>query len=189
MNPRFSFSIMAKAGQSTEAGEMWEVERIAGKKTLAGETLYLLKWLGVPDEESTWEPLEHLAGCMELVHQYELLAQMSNKCARKTAVEEQKLPEKSKTDTVETAPPQQTNENPPVIKRLRRKSKNREGAYPADSVKSIVRGLKNAQGLSFEVAWQEQGSVQLLNSVVSQVDLERREPRMLALFLLKELKI
>ena len=179
---------MAKAGQTSEQGELWEVERIAGKETRDGETLYLIKWLGVAEEESTWEPLEQLAGCMELVQQYEQLTQMSQRCAKKTVVEGNKPPEMVKTAIIETVP-QETNASPPVKKRIKRRPKTRQGSFPADSVKSIVRGIKDAQGLSFEVAWQEQGAEQPLNSVVSQEDLEQNEPRMLALFLIQELQI
>ncbi len=38
-----------------------------------GKKQYLMKWKGYPLEESTWEPLEHLDGCIELIHAYDKL--------------------------------------------------------------------------------------------------------------------
>jgi len=35
-----------------------------------GEILYLVKWLGYPLEDSTWEPNEHLCNCQEAIRDY-----------------------------------------------------------------------------------------------------------------------
>lgn len=36
----------------------FEVERILADDVVEGQTFYLVKWQGYPDEECTWEPLE-----------------------------------------------------------------------------------------------------------------------------------
>ncbi|KAK2586176.1 hypothetical protein KPH14_001442 [Odynerus spinipes] len=50
---------------------VWEVEKIVGKKTIDGETLYLIKWKNWPRKHNTWEPLENLVNCTELMKEFE----------------------------------------------------------------------------------------------------------------------
>lgn len=38
----------------------YDVERILSSERKGNKTYYLVKWLGFPEEESTWEPLENL---------------------------------------------------------------------------------------------------------------------------------
>lgn len=40
--------------------EEYEIEAIQGHKTIKGKILYLVKWVGYSDEESTWESIENL---------------------------------------------------------------------------------------------------------------------------------
>ena len=50
----------------TEEETEYEVEKILrqdGQK-------YLVKWKGYPDSENTWEPIEHLLNCQQLLRQF-----------------------------------------------------------------------------------------------------------------------
>lgn len=52
---------------------MYEVEKIVEHRELGPERfLYLVKWKGFDDTQCTWEPLENLTGCIEVVYQYKL---------------------------------------------------------------------------------------------------------------------
>jgi hypothetical protein len=50
----------------------WEVERILAKKVRRKELKYKVKWKGWPIESASWEPIEALENCAELVENYEL---------------------------------------------------------------------------------------------------------------------
>jgi hypothetical protein len=45
--------------------EEWEVEEIRGARTKKGKKEFLIKWKGYPEDESTWEPIEHLGHAQE----------------------------------------------------------------------------------------------------------------------------
>ena len=47
-----------KRGEIEE--EDYEVERITAERTVGGTTQYLIKWVGWPDEDSTWETADAL---------------------------------------------------------------------------------------------------------------------------------
>ena len=48
----------------------WEVEYIKDSKLLRGKLHYLVKWKDYPQEESTWEPAEHLKKAPRLVKEF-----------------------------------------------------------------------------------------------------------------------
>jgi hypothetical protein len=48
----------------------YEVEAIVKHRVQDGVTHYLVKWVGFPSEENTWEPAENLAGSSDLVQIY-----------------------------------------------------------------------------------------------------------------------
>lgn len=62
--------------------EVYEVEAIIGEKIENNIILYEVKWVGY--DETTHEPLENLAGCLDLVKEYEISK------ANKKSKEEQK---------------------------------------------------------------------------------------------------
>jgi hypothetical protein len=51
--------------------EEYEVETILDKRILRKKPQYLIKWLGYPLHDATWEPLEHLNNAMEKVKVFE----------------------------------------------------------------------------------------------------------------------
>lgn len=61
---------------SGEEEATYEVERILAQEVYdGGQTLYLVKWRGYPDEECTWEPAEHFSTpdtLIEWKRQYEM---------------------------------------------------------------------------------------------------------------------
>ena len=51
--------------------EEYEVESILDKKIVRRRPFYLIKWLGYPLHEATWEPLAHLTNAKDLVDEFE----------------------------------------------------------------------------------------------------------------------
>jgi hypothetical protein len=51
--------------------EEYEVETILDKRILRKKPQYLIKWLGYPLHEATWEPLDHLKNAMDKVKEFE----------------------------------------------------------------------------------------------------------------------
>jgi len=80
IHPVFHISLLEPADPRTpvqkdfhyqvEEETEWEVEKIIQhRKTRQGDE-YLVKWLGYPDSENTWEPITHLTNCRQLLQQY-----------------------------------------------------------------------------------------------------------------------
>ena len=51
--------------------EEYEVETILDKRILRKKPQYLIKWLGYPLHDATWEPLEHLNNAKDKVKEFE----------------------------------------------------------------------------------------------------------------------
>ncbi|ODN00324.1 Chromobox protein 5 [Orchesella cincta] len=54
-------------GDETRGEGVYVVERIDGKQVVEGVTYYFIKWKGWDESANTWEPIEHLDGCSELL--------------------------------------------------------------------------------------------------------------------------
>jgi hypothetical protein len=54
-----------------DESEEYEVESILDKRTLKGKTQYLVKWLGYPLHDATWEPLSNLGNAKEKLKEFE----------------------------------------------------------------------------------------------------------------------
>jgi len=53
--------------------EEYQVQKILDKKIgQGGQLLYYIKWIGWPESANTWEPLENLDGCEEVVKEFEV---------------------------------------------------------------------------------------------------------------------
>ncbi|KAL9245192.1 hypothetical protein vseg_018870 [Gypsophila vaccaria] len=71
----------------------FEVEAIRRKRICKGEPLYLIKWRGWPESANTWEPVEHLQTCPDVIEAYEerlLSGQKKNSSKRKRKFTQQK---------------------------------------------------------------------------------------------------
>lgn len=53
------------------ADGFYEVESIRRKRICKGERQYLIKWRGWPESANTWEPVDHLQTCPDVVEAYE----------------------------------------------------------------------------------------------------------------------
>ncbi|KAH8277921.1 hypothetical protein KR018_010337, partial [Drosophila ironensis] len=47
------------------------VEKICGKRFEQGRPQLLIKWLGYGPQHNTWEPMENLGGCVQMICDYE----------------------------------------------------------------------------------------------------------------------
>jgi len=53
--------------------DIFNVERILGKRKNHGKIEYLVKWEGFSDDQNTWEPIKHLSNVSHLISEYENL--------------------------------------------------------------------------------------------------------------------
>ncbi|KAK6919826.1 Chromo domain [Dillenia turbinata] len=65
------------------ADGFFEVEAIRRRRVRKGELQYLIKWRGWPEAANTWEPLENLLTCMDVVDAFEDRLKSKNKPSRK----------------------------------------------------------------------------------------------------------
>lgn len=56
---------------SINGQDEYEVERILDKRTRRRKVEYLVKWIGYPEYEATWEPLAHLTNATDAIAEFE----------------------------------------------------------------------------------------------------------------------
>ena len=64
--PRHKLDGESSSSSEEEQGE-YKVEAILQKRRQAGKTQYLIKWEGYDESDNTWEPIENLAGCEDMI--------------------------------------------------------------------------------------------------------------------------
>lgn len=57
-------------GYDKEGRALYEVEAIRDKKYMQGEAFYFIKWVGWPELDNTWEPLENLLDIVDMVDEF-----------------------------------------------------------------------------------------------------------------------
>jgi hypothetical protein len=66
-----AFFLLPLVEESTQVYEgEWEVESILKHRRSKGIVQYLVKWVGFPVSESTWEPKKHLENAADIVNKY-----------------------------------------------------------------------------------------------------------------------
>jgi transposase InsO family protein len=80
IHPVFHISLLEPAPKNAKIAENveidddteqeYEVEEILSHKRVSGKPYYLVKWKDYDTSENTWEPIENLTGCHQLVQQY-----------------------------------------------------------------------------------------------------------------------
>ena len=54
-------------------GNIYEPEKVVAERLAKGITQYNVKWVGYEAKHNTWEPIENLAGCEDLIAAYKEL--------------------------------------------------------------------------------------------------------------------
>ncbi|KRK00068.1 putative uncharacterized protein DDB_G0277255 [Drosophila yakuba] len=54
-----------------DQAQEYKVEKIVGKRFFNGRPQFLVKWEDFPQEDNTWEPMENVGNCMQLVCEFE----------------------------------------------------------------------------------------------------------------------
>jgi hypothetical protein len=67
--------------QYTEQEE-YEVDLILDKRIICKKTQYLIKWLGYPLHDATWEPVENLTNALEKLQEFESMRTLNFKEGR-----------------------------------------------------------------------------------------------------------
>ncbi|XP_043642839.1 chromo domain-containing protein cec-1 [Drosophila teissieri] len=58
-------------GPPNDQAPEYKVEKIVGKRFINGRPQFLVKWEDFPHEDNTWEPMENVGNCMQLVCDFE----------------------------------------------------------------------------------------------------------------------
>jgi len=58
--------------ESDTGQEEYEVEAILDKRIIRKKTQYLVKWVGYPLHDATWEPVRNLSNAPEIIKEFEL---------------------------------------------------------------------------------------------------------------------
>lgn len=80
--------------------DVYQVEKIVGKRWKGGRVQYKVKWEGYPYSQCTWEPLEHLQTVFELIDQYNESQQTTSKKSKKEKDEEHLRKKRKKSSSV-----------------------------------------------------------------------------------------
>lgn len=59
-----------RKSEEVEDSEEFIIEKILDLKFLEGKEYFYIKWKGWPDSENTWEPIEHLDNCPEVLKHF-----------------------------------------------------------------------------------------------------------------------
>ena len=62
--------------------EEYEVETILDKRVLRGKTQYLIKWMGYPLHDATWEPTQNLVNAPQKIKEFESTRTLNSKEGR-----------------------------------------------------------------------------------------------------------
>ncbi|KAL1507092.1 hypothetical protein AB1Y20_007951 [Prymnesium parvum] len=46
---------------------MYEPEKVVAQRLAKGVSQFLVKWVGYESKDNTWEPIENLAGCEDII--------------------------------------------------------------------------------------------------------------------------
>jgi hypothetical protein len=68
-----------ETGTDSEGEELYKVEEIIGHKMIKGVRYHRIKCEGYPSSANTWEPIEFLEKCQDLVEEYH----RKDECRRK----------------------------------------------------------------------------------------------------------
>jgi hypothetical protein len=63
---------------NNDTEQEYKVKKILNHKQVSGKLYYLVKWKGYNTSENTWEPIENLIGCHQLIQQYCLKGNQSS---------------------------------------------------------------------------------------------------------------
>jgi len=73
-----------ESGMDSEGEELYNIEEIIGHKMIKGVRYYRIKWEGYPSSENTWEPVDVLGKCQDLVKEYHRNDECRRKAKRRT---------------------------------------------------------------------------------------------------------
>ena len=51
--------------------DYYEVEKIIARKAFGKKRMYLIKWLGYPLKDCSWEPVSHLSSISEMIENFD----------------------------------------------------------------------------------------------------------------------
>nr|XP_043619384.1 chromo domain protein LHP1-like isoform X2 [Erigeron canadensis] len=102
-----------QGGRPKLAEGYYEIETVRKKRSRKGQVQYLIKWRGWPETSNTWEPVENLISCSDIIDAFEermksTKQKSSKKHKRKSGVALQPPPAKKKKQQ-----PQQQQQQPP----------------------------------------------------------------------------
>lgn len=63
--------------------ELYNIEKIIGHKMIKGMPHYRIKWEGYPSSANTWEPIDVLEKCQDLIEEYHRKEKCRQKARRR----------------------------------------------------------------------------------------------------------
>ena len=123
--------------------DVYQVEKIVGKRWKGGKVQYKVKWEGYPYSQCTWEPLENLQTVIELIDQYNESQQTTSKKVKKGNEEDylHKKRKNSGSDAHEEEKEKKTDKESNESKEESKDSNNKEQSATHSSQEKEVDGV------------------------------------------------